>query len=59
MLAVETGLVDVASVPATAALLSGAMNEAALWAASRTDDAALEQAWEELRRLLSAIRTTP
>lgn len=55
---VELGLVEVASVPATAALLSGAMNEAALWAESRDDQAALEEAWGELRRLLSAIQAT-
>lgn len=53
---VEAGLVDVASVSATTALLSGAMNEAALWTASQTGETALEQAWQELRRLLSALR---
>lgn len=56
---IDAGLVDVASVPATTALLSGAMNEAALWAASRSNETALEEAWNELRRLLSAIRTRP
>lgn len=56
---VDTGVVDVASVPATTALLSGAMNEAALWAASQEDETAPEKAWNELRRLLSAIRSTP
>jgi len=56
---VEAGVVEVASVPATTALLSGAMNEAALWAASRANQGALEEAWTDLRRLLSAIRATP
>lgn len=56
---VDRGLADVASVPATTALLSGAMNEAALWAASRTDETAFEEAWTELRRLLSAVRAKP
>jgi len=53
---IDAGLVDVASASATTALLSGAMNEAALWAASQTDEAAFEEAWNELRRLLSALR---
>ncbi|MGB5937758.1 MAG: TetR family transcriptional regulator [Ornithinimicrobium sp.] len=56
---IDAGLVDVASVPATTALLSGAMNEAALWAASQTHETALDEAWHDLRRLLSAIRATP
>lgn len=56
---VTAGLVNVTSVPATAALLSGAMNEAALWAASRDQAAALDEAWEELRRLLGAVRASP
>lgn len=56
---VEAGLIDVASVPAMTALLSGAMNEVALWAASGADDGALEQAWHELRRLLAALRAAP
>lgn len=55
----DTGVVDVASVPATIALLSGAMNEAALWAASQEKETAPDEAWNELRRLLFAIRTRP
>ncbi|GAA1737701.1 TetR/AcrR family transcriptional regulator [Isoptericola hypogeus] len=52
----EAGLVRAADVRATAALLSGAMNEAALWVAAAPDrDRALEQAWEALRRLLRGI----
>lgn len=54
---VDAGLVDVTSVPATTALLSGAMNEAALWAAARDSDTALDEAWLELRRLLGALRS--
>lgn len=56
---VDIGLVDVASVPAATALLSGAMNEAALWAASQADETAFDEAWNELRRLLDAIRVRP
>ncbi|MCK9793101.1 TetR family transcriptional regulator [Isoptericola sp. 4D.3] len=51
------GLVRAADVPATSALLSGAMNEAALWVAAAPDrDRALGQAWEALRRLLRGVR---
>lgn len=47
-------------VPATAALLSGAMNEAVLWIASRPTSEkqqAFDEAWTTLRVLLSALRT--
>lgn len=45
------------SVPAVAALLSGAMNEAALWIAGRPDTAAaVDEAWPPLRRMLGALR---
>ncbi|MGY1748648.1 TetR/AcrR family transcriptional regulator [Modestobacter sp. SYSU DS0511] len=45
-------------VPAIAALLSGAMNEAALWVAASPDPlAATAQAWPPLREMLRALRT--
>lgn len=45
------------SVPAASALLSGAMNEAALWVAAHERPAdAIEQAWAVLRRLLGSLR---
>lgn len=51
------GLIDVPSVPATSALLSGAMNEGALWVAAQPDrDAALEEAWSSLRVVLGSVR---
>ncbi|MBL1074761.1 TetR/AcrR family transcriptional regulator [Nocardia sp. 2] len=40
-------------------LLSGAMNEAALWLATATAPDALEQTLASLRRLLGAIQTPP
>ena len=44
---------------AVTAVLSGAMDEAASWAASQPDPAAaVEQAWEALQVLLAALRTT-
>jgi AcrR family transcriptional regulator len=55
-LAAEGVLVPM-SVPAAAALLAGAMNEAALWIAAHDDPAeAIEQAWAVLRRLLTSLR---
>ncbi|MFE7406129.1 TetR/AcrR family transcriptional regulator [Isoptericola sp. NPDC057559] len=52
----EAGRVRAEDVAATSALLSGAMNEAALWVAAAPDrDRALAQAWEALRRLLRGI----
>jgi AcrR family transcriptional regulator len=53
------GLLMVRSVPATGALLSGAMNEAALWVASHPENGdrqALDEAWSTLRVLLSGLR---
>ena len=45
-------------VAATAALLSGAMNEAALWIAASPDTAAATaQAWPPLQAMLRALRT--
>ena len=55
----DQGLLVVPSIPATGALLSGAMNEAVLWVASRptTDHRrALEAAWSTLRVLLCGLR---
>ena len=53
---VDAGRVRAADVPATSALLSGAMNEAALWVAASPDrDRALDRAWSALRRLLRGI----
>ncbi|WP_432570134.1 helix-turn-helix domain-containing protein [Kineococcus sp. SYSU DK005] len=44
---------------AVTAVLSGAMDEAASWAASRPDpDQGVEQAWQALRALLQALRTS-
>lgn len=57
----QAGLLSVPSVPAAGALLSGAMNEAALWVASQPGDdtaQALDAAWTTLRLLLVALRTT-
>jgi len=52
----DAGRVRAADVPATSALLSGAMNEAALWVAASPDrDRALDRAWSALRRLLRGI----
>jgi AcrR family transcriptional regulator len=52
------GLIDVSSVPACQALLSGAMNEAALRAASVTPaSAGIDEAWPVLHRLLCCLRT--
>jgi hypothetical protein len=55
------GLLGAPSVPAAGALLSGAMNEAALWVASHPDNEsrqALEEAWSTLRVLLAGLRRT-
>jgi AcrR family transcriptional regulator len=44
---------------ATAALLSGAMNEAALWAAAQADPvAAADEAWRSLAVLLAGLRSS-
>ncbi|MFD4467977.1 TetR/AcrR family transcriptional regulator [Rhodococcus sp. NPDC058505] len=51
------GLIEVGNVQACQALLSGAMNEAALWAASLgSATEGIEQAWPLLRRMLDALR---
>jgi AcrR family transcriptional regulator len=55
----RTGVIAVESVPACQALLSGAMNEAALWAAAQDDAATgIADAWPTLRRMLAALRGT-
>jgi len=52
----EEGLAAVGQGPAVAALLNGAMNDAALWIAAADDpEAALEEAWAGLRRMLAAL----
>ncbi|WP_328472273.1 TetR/AcrR family transcriptional regulator [Actinoplanes sp. NBC_00393] len=54
------GHLEVTSPEATAALLSGAMNEAALRIAEATDrEAALAETWPDLLRLLNGLRPTP
>ncbi|MGH3804426.1 MAG: hypothetical protein ACRDTD_30665, partial [Pseudonocardiaceae bacterium] len=54
---VDARVIDVQSVAACHALLSGAMNEAALWAASQDNPAeAVDKAWIVLRRMLAALR---
>lgn len=56
----SAGLLDVMSVGACHALLTGAMNEAALWIASTTDrDAALADACNTLVRMFDALRSRP
>lgn len=52
------GLLDVASVPAANALLTGAMNEAALWiAASETPAQSTEDAWRTLRKIVRSLHS--
>lgn len=56
----DEGTIAVASVPAASALLSGAMNEAALWIAEANDrETALAEAWQTLALLLGSMRQTP
>jgi AcrR family transcriptional regulator len=53
----ESGELRPVSVGATAALLNGAMNEAALWIAAAADpDSAVEEAWTPLALLLRSLR---
>lgn len=55
----DAGLLETTSVEATSALLSGAMNEAALWIASASSSeprAATDQAWAVLHQMLNALR---
>lgn len=54
-----TGQLTPLSVPATAALLSGAMNEAALWIAAHNDrNAALADAWAAFTVLVTSLRAS-
>lgn len=56
---VDRGVVAVGSVEAAQALLSGAMNDAALWAATLSDPhEGVGEAWQVLRRMLAALRST-
>lgn len=51
------GRLDVASIPAANALLTGAMNEAALWiAATETPARRTEEAWLTLRQIIRSLR---
>lgn len=53
----DRGVIAVGSVDATRALLSGAMNEAALRAAALPDpQRGVEEAWAVLRRMLASLR---
>lgn len=55
----DQGLLSVPSVPAAGVLLSGAMNEAALWVASVTESEtsdARNDAWRTLQRLLEGLQ---
>ncbi len=54
----QQGLIKVASIPATVHLLSGAMNEAALWIAqAEQPETALTEAMLTLEQLLNGLRT--
>lgn len=54
------GALAAPSVPAASALLSGAMNEAALWIAAADDPAAAsDEAWAVLEVMLDALRARP
>jgi len=52
----ETGVITPQPIPPLAHLLSGAMNEAALWLATSTNPADLEDTWTALSRLLDSLR---
>ncbi|PZG19747.1 TetR family transcriptional regulator [Micromonospora craterilacus] len=53
---VADGAIPPQPVEPLAHLLSGAMNEAALWLATTTSSTALEQTWAALARLLDGLR---
>ncbi len=53
----RAGIIDDQPVEPLAQLLSGAMNEAALWLARTGDERALEEAAEALDRILEGLRT--
>nr|MDT0667578.1 hypothetical protein [Micromonospora sp. DSM 115978] len=53
------GRITVPSVPAASALLSGAMNDAAIWIADQTDRAvATRDVWTTLQPMINALRST-
>jgi AcrR family transcriptional regulator len=52
----QAGLIDVPSLDAAAAMLSGAMNEATLWVAAQPKPSALTDAYDVLDVLLSSVR---
>lgn len=54
---VEAGVVAPQPVPPLARLLSGAMNEAALWLATTGNREDLEATWAALERMLGSLRT--
>lgn len=55
----DAGEIAVSSVSAASALLSGAMNEAALWIAMSEDrDTAMAEAWQTLHAMLGALRAS-
>ncbi|WP_378737754.1 TetR/AcrR family transcriptional regulator [Nocardia brasiliensis] len=56
---IEAGVLATQPVAPLTHLLSGAMNEAALWLATSTDPDALADTTAALRRLLEACRTAP
>jgi AcrR family transcriptional regulator len=53
---VEQGIIADQPVAPLTHLLSGAMNEAALWLTTSADPDALHQVWEALSRMLNALR---
>jgi AcrR family transcriptional regulator len=53
---VEAGLLAPQPVEPLARLLSGAMNEAALWLATTAEPGALEDTWAALARMLESLR---
>ncbi len=55
---VDAGMITAQPVAPLTHLLSGAMNEAALWLATRADPNDLEYTWTALSRLLESLRIT-
>ncbi|MEU5855189.1 TetR/AcrR family transcriptional regulator [Nocardiopsis dassonvillei] len=55
---VRAGVLEPGPVAPVAHLLSGAMNEAALWLADSDDPEDLERVWEALSRMLESLRRT-
>jgi AcrR family transcriptional regulator len=53
---VEAGVLEPRPVAPLARLLSGAMNEAALWLADSDDPRDLEEVWKALSRMLESLR---